>query len=105
MLWRNFATSPDDALLAISTSGCNAVTIDVAMEAKRLGRVVVAMTSLAHAAVSAITAESKAKSCTRLPTSSWTSRPRPETRLFGSRDWRRQSRRCRASRVVRSSTW
>jgi uncharacterized phosphosugar-binding protein len=52
VLWRNFATSPDDVLLAISTSGCNAVTIDVALEAKELGMVVVAMTSLAHAAVS-----------------------------------------------------
>jgi uncharacterized phosphosugar-binding protein len=49
VLWRNFATSPDDALLAISTSGCNAVTIDVALEAKRLGMFVVALTSLAHA--------------------------------------------------------
>ena len=37
VLWRNFATSPRDALLAISTSGCNAVTIDVALEAKQLG--------------------------------------------------------------------
>src|SRR5277367_45342 len=36
VLWRNFATSPDDTLLAISTSGCNAVTIDVAVEARRL---------------------------------------------------------------------
>ena len=52
VLWRNFATSPDDALLAISTSGCNAVTIDVALESKRLGMRVVALTSLAHAAVS-----------------------------------------------------
>jgi uncharacterized phosphosugar-binding protein len=52
VLWRNFATSPDDALLAISTSGCNAVTIDVALEAKKLGMVVVVLTSLAHAAVS-----------------------------------------------------
>jgi uncharacterized phosphosugar-binding protein len=52
VLWRNFATSPDDSLLAISTSGCNAVTIDVALEAKRLDMEVVAMTSLAHAAVS-----------------------------------------------------
>jgi uncharacterized phosphosugar-binding protein len=52
VLWRNFATSPDDALLAISTSGCNAVTIDVALEAKRLGMFVVALTSRAHAAVS-----------------------------------------------------
>jgi uncharacterized phosphosugar-binding protein len=52
VLWRNFVTSPDDCLLAISTSGCNAVTIDVALEAKRLGMFVVAMTSLPHAKVS-----------------------------------------------------
>jgi uncharacterized phosphosugar-binding protein len=52
VLWRNFATSPDDALLAISTSGCNAVTIDVAIEAKRLGMFVVAMISVAHAEAS-----------------------------------------------------
>jgi uncharacterized phosphosugar-binding protein len=49
VLWRNFATSPDDALLAISTSGCNAVTIDVASEASQRGMRVVALTSLAHA--------------------------------------------------------
>jgi uncharacterized phosphosugar-binding protein len=53
VLWRNFATSPQDCLLAISTSGCNAVTIDVALEAKRLGMFVVALTSLAHSRVSA----------------------------------------------------
>src|SRR5258707_5964771 len=52
VLWRNFATSPADSLLAISTSGCNAVTIDVALEAKRLGMFVVALTSLAHSQVS-----------------------------------------------------
>src|SRR5262249_23301195 len=52
VLWRNFATSPHDSLLAISTSGCNAVTIDVALEAKRLGMYVVALTSLPHAHVS-----------------------------------------------------
>jgi uncharacterized phosphosugar-binding protein len=52
VLWRNFATSPDDVLLAISTSGCNAVTIDVALEARRLGMSVVALTSLAHSAAS-----------------------------------------------------
>ena len=49
VLWRNFATSPEDVLLAISTSGCNAVTIDVALEAKRLGMFVVALTALDHA--------------------------------------------------------
>ena len=42
VLWRNFSTSPGDCLWAISTSGCNAVTIDVALEAKRLGMTVVA---------------------------------------------------------------
>jgi uncharacterized phosphosugar-binding protein len=52
VLWRNFATSPDDCLLAISTSGCNAVTIDVALEAKRLGMFVAALTSLPHARAS-----------------------------------------------------
>ncbi len=52
VLWRNFATSSDDALLAISTSGCNAVTIDVALEAKRLGMFVAALTSIEHAEVS-----------------------------------------------------
>jgi uncharacterized phosphosugar-binding protein len=53
VLWRNFATSPDDCLLAISTSGCSAVTVDVALEAKRLGLFVVALTSCAHADSSA----------------------------------------------------
>ncbi len=52
ILWRNFAISPADALLAISTSGCNAVTVDVAVEAKRLGLYVVALTALAHSQVS-----------------------------------------------------
>jgi uncharacterized phosphosugar-binding protein len=61
VLWRNFATSPDDSLLAISTSGCNAVTIDVALEARRLGMTVVALTSLAHAGVSASRHESQKK--------------------------------------------
>ena len=61
VVWRNFATSPDDTLLAISTSGCNAVTIDIALEAKRLGMGVVALTSLAHAAVSTSRHESGQK--------------------------------------------
>ncbi len=61
VLWRNFATSPDDALLAISTSGCNAVTIDVALEARRLGMVVVALTSLDHAEASSSRHESGKK--------------------------------------------
>jgi uncharacterized phosphosugar-binding protein len=52
VLWRNFATSPDDCLLAVSTSGCNAVTVDVALEARRLGMFVVALTSVAHSRVS-----------------------------------------------------
>lgn len=61
VLWRNFAATADDALLAISTSGCNAVTIDVALEAKRLGMAVVALTSRAHADASASRHESGKK--------------------------------------------
>ncbi len=61
VVWRNFATTAEDALLAISTSGCNAVTIDVALEAKRLGMCVVALTSLPHAGVSASRHESGKK--------------------------------------------
>ena len=52
VLWRNFAVTADDALLAISSSGCNAVTIDVAREARALGMFVVGLTSLANAAAS-----------------------------------------------------
>ena len=52
VLWRNFAITPMTALLAISSSGCNAVTIDVAIEARRQGMFVVALTSLANAAAS-----------------------------------------------------
>src|SRR5580693_6896224 len=61
VLWRNFATSPEDALLAISTSGCNAVTIDGALEASRRWVVVVALTSRAHAAGSTSRHESGKK--------------------------------------------
>src|SRR4051812_3727873 len=61
VLWRNFATSPDDALLAISSSGCNAVTIDVAIEAKARGMFVAALTSLANADASTSKHESGRK--------------------------------------------
>jgi uncharacterized phosphosugar-binding protein len=61
VLWRNFATTPDDALLAISTSGCNAVSIDVAIEAKKRGMFVVALTALAHAKASTSRHESGKK--------------------------------------------
>jgi uncharacterized phosphosugar-binding protein len=61
VLRRNFATSPDDVLLAISTSGCNAVTIDVAVKAIRLGMSVVALTSFQHSSVSTSRHESGEK--------------------------------------------
>lgn len=61
VLWRNFVTNPDDCLLAISTSGCNAVTIDVALEAKRRGMFVVALTSRAHSDASTSRHESGQK--------------------------------------------
>jgi len=52
VLSRNFAVTRDDALLAISSSGCNAMTIDVAIEARLQGMFVVALTSQANAAAS-----------------------------------------------------
>ena len=104
VLWRNFATSPDDALLAISTSGCNAVTIDVALEASRLGMSVVALTSLAHAAVSTSRHESGKKLHEVADAGARPAMPRPATRPSGSTDWRRRLRRCRASPAARSST-
>jgi uncharacterized phosphosugar-binding protein len=61
VLWRNFAVDPADALLAISTSGCNAVTVDVAIEARRRGLFVVALTSLEHSRASAPRHESGRK--------------------------------------------
>jgi len=61
VLWRNFVTSDQDCLLAISTSGCNAVTVDVAIEAKRLGMFVVALSSLPHSRVSTSKHESGKK--------------------------------------------
>ncbi len=61
VLWRNFVTSPDDCLLAISTSGCNAVTIDVAIEAKKQGMFTVALTSVAHGKASTSKHESGRK--------------------------------------------
>jgi uncharacterized phosphosugar-binding protein len=62
VLWRNFATTSEDSLLAISSSGCNAVTIDVAVTARSQGMFVVALTSLANAAAS----ESRHKSGKKL---------------------------------------
>ena len=105
VLWRNFATSPDDALLAISTSGCNAVTIDVALEARRLGMFVVALTSMEHSPRSRPRGMSRARSSMRSPTWCSTRKPRQATRPSGSQDWRRRFRRYRASAAVRSSTW
>lgn len=61
VLWRNFVVAPNDCLLAISTSGCNAVTVDVAIEAKKLGMFVVALTSIPHSSVSTSKHESGQK--------------------------------------------
>ena len=105
VLWRNFATSPDDCLLAISTSGCNAVTIDVALEAKRLGMcrrgpdIAGARRGLDLAARVGQEAARGRRPGAR-PAS-----PRPATRPSGSTAWRRRSRRFRASPAARSSTW
>ena len=55
VLWRNFAATREDALLAISSSGCNTVTIDVAIKARSAGMFVDALTSLATATATAST--------------------------------------------------
>src|SRR5262249_14881124 len=52
VLWRNFAPSAGDGPLEIWSSVCNAVTIDVAKEAARLGMAVVAVTWFENALVS-----------------------------------------------------
>ena len=103
VLWRNFATSPDDALLAISTSGCNAVTIDVAVEAIRLGMCVVALTSFQHASAS-ICATNPARSYTRWRRWRLTSMLLRAMRQCGSTDLKHPLRLCRASPAAWSST-
>ena len=45
---RNFATSPADAALVVSSSGCNVVPIEIAEEFQRRGVRVVAIVSRAH---------------------------------------------------------
>jgi uncharacterized phosphosugar-binding protein len=51
VILRNFEFGPDDLMLVFSTSGTSAVTMDVALGAKRRGMRVIAVTSLAHARV------------------------------------------------------
>ncbi len=52
VILRNFEFGPDDLLIVFSTSGTGAVSVDVALEAKRLGMPVIAVTSLAHSQAS-----------------------------------------------------
>jgi uncharacterized phosphosugar-binding protein len=52
VMWRNFSTSSEDCLLAISSSGANAVTVDVAIEARKRGMFTVGLTSIANARAS-----------------------------------------------------
>lgn len=49
---RNFATSPLDAALVVSSSGCNVVPIEIAEEFQRRGVRVVAIVSRAHSEAS-----------------------------------------------------
>jgi len=51
VILRNFEFGPQDLMWVISTSGTGALVVDVALEAKRLGLPVIALLSVAHAAV------------------------------------------------------
>jgi uncharacterized phosphosugar-binding protein len=48
VILRNFVFGPEDLMIVFSTSGTSAVTVDVALGAKRRGMPVIAVTSLAH---------------------------------------------------------
>lgn len=52
VILRNFTFGPDDLMIVFSTSGTSAVTVDVALGAKRRGMRVIAVTSLAHSGAS-----------------------------------------------------
>jgi uncharacterized phosphosugar-binding protein len=52
VILRNFEFGPRDLMMIFSTSGTGAVSVDVALEAKRLGMPVIAVTSLAHSRAS-----------------------------------------------------
>src|SRR5438034_7919008 len=52
VILRNFEFGPADLMMVFSTSGTGAVSVDVALEAKRLGMPVIAVTSLAHSRAS-----------------------------------------------------
>src|ERR1051325_3340177 len=49
---RNFEFGPNDLMIVFSTSGTGAVWVDVSGEGRRLGRRVIAVTSLAHSRAS-----------------------------------------------------
>ncbi len=52
VILRNFEFGPHDLMMVFSTSGTGAASVDVALEAKRLGMPVIAVTSLAHSRAS-----------------------------------------------------
>jgi uncharacterized phosphosugar-binding protein len=52
VILRNFEFGPHDLMMVFSTSGTGAVGVDVALEAKRLGMPVIAVTSVAHSRAS-----------------------------------------------------
>jgi uncharacterized phosphosugar-binding protein len=52
VILRNFEFGPRDLMMVFSTSGTGAVAVDVALEAKRLGMPVIAVTSVEHSRAS-----------------------------------------------------
>jgi uncharacterized phosphosugar-binding protein len=52
VILRNFTFGPNDGMMVFSSSGLNEITVDVALESKRRGLPVIAVTSLAHSRAS-----------------------------------------------------
>jgi uncharacterized phosphosugar-binding protein len=52
VILRNFEFGPHDLMMVFSTGGTGAVAVDLALEARRLGMPVIAVTSLAHSRAS-----------------------------------------------------
>ena len=100
---RNFALSPEDSALVISSSGCNVVPIEMAEEFQRRGVRVVSIISRAHSEAST-SRRADGRSCRTSPTSCSTPARPSATRWCASTASTRRSRRDRPSAAACWST-